>query len=64
MCTYCSCQSSFYRYSRMPGELLPTVFTSLQERIQNGFQFKSDQTGLLVSIPFLFLFLFTRKQDL
>ncbi|PRQ16798.1 hypothetical protein RchiOBHm_Chr7g0188131 [Rosa chinensis] len=36
-------------YSRMPGELLPTVFTSLQERIQNGFQFKSDQTGLLVS---------------
>ncbi|KAM5571444.1 hypothetical protein ABKV19_011838 [Rosa sericea] len=36
-------------YSRMPGELLPTVFTSLQERIQNGFQFKSDQTGLLAS---------------
>lgn len=36
-------------YSRMPGELLPTVFTSLQERIKNGFSFKSDQTGLLAS---------------
>ncbi|XP_068305423.1 uncharacterized protein [Pyrus communis] len=36
-------------YSRMPGELLPTVFTSLQERMKNGFPFKSDQTGLLAS---------------
>lgn len=56
LCTYCFYRWSFYRYSRMPGELLPTVFTSLQERITNGFSFKSDQTGLLVSHPFLFLF--------
>ncbi|CAN6585706.1 unnamed protein product [Malus baccata var. baccata] len=36
-------------YSRMPGELLPTVFTSLQEGMKNGFTFKSDHTGLLAS---------------
>ncbi|TQE12831.1 hypothetical protein C1H46_001477 [Malus baccata] len=42
-------------YSRMPGELLPTVFTSLQERMKNGFTFKSDHTGLLISCPFLLL---------
>ncbi|KAJ4839057.1 hypothetical protein Tsubulata_027630 [Turnera subulata] len=34
-------------YSRMPGELLPTVITSLVMRAENGFPFKSDQTGLL-----------------
>ncbi|XP_050377176.1 uncharacterized protein LOC126794486 [Argentina anserina] len=36
-------------YPRMPGELLPTVFRSIHERIQNGFQFKSDHTGLLAA---------------
>ncbi|XP_075649880.1 uncharacterized protein LOC142620392 [Castanea sativa] len=36
-------------YSRMPGELLPTVITSLQTRINEGFSFKSDQTGLLAA---------------
>ncbi|KAM2228062.1 hypothetical protein ACFXTI_014799 [Malus domestica] len=36
-------------YSRMPGELMPTVFTSLQERMKNGFTFKSGHTGLLAS---------------
>ncbi|XP_038687372.1 HEAT repeat-containing protein 6 isoform X2 [Tripterygium wilfordii] len=34
-------------YSRMPGELLPTVITSLQAKIEEGFPFKNDQTGLL-----------------
>ncbi|TYH58158.1 hypothetical protein ES332_D08G135000v1 [Gossypium tomentosum] len=33
-------------YSRMPGELLPKVILSLQARIEAGFPFKSDQTGL------------------
>ncbi|TYH06086.1 hypothetical protein ES288_A08G130100v1 [Gossypium darwinii] len=33
-------------YSRMPGELLPKVILSLQARIEAGFAFKSDQTGL------------------
>ncbi|CAN6718351.1 unnamed protein product [Malus baccata var. baccata] len=41
--------STPYVYSRMPGELLPTVFTSLQERMKNGFTFKSDHTVLLAS---------------
>uniref|UniRef100_A0A2N9IEJ3 Integrase catalytic domain-containing protein n=1 Tax=Fagus sylvatica TaxID=28930 RepID=A0A2N9IEJ3_FAGSY len=36
-------------YSRMPGELLPTVITSLQTRINEGFSFKSDHTGLLAA---------------
>ncbi|XP_075635937.1 uncharacterized protein LOC142608111 [Castanea sativa] len=36
-------------YSRMPGELLPTVVTSLQTRINEGFSFKSDQTGFLAA---------------
>ena len=35
-------------YSRMPGELLPKVILSLQRRIEAGFPFKSDQTGLQV----------------
>ncbi|KAF8379868.1 hypothetical protein HHK36_027333 [Tetracentron sinense] len=34
-------------YSRMPGELLPTVISSLKARIIEGFPFKTDQTGLL-----------------
>ncbi|GAB4836174.1 hypothetical protein Ancab_001087 [Ancistrocladus abbreviatus] len=34
-------------YSRMPGELLRTVISSLHTRIDGGFPFKSDQTGLL-----------------
>lgn len=38
----------FCRYLRMPAELLPTVITCLQEKIEEGFSFKSDQTGLLV----------------
>ncbi|GMH13272.1 hypothetical protein Nepgr_015113 [Nepenthes gracilis] len=33
-------------YSRMPGELLPTVLSSLRARINEGFPFRSDQTGL------------------
>ncbi|XP_021667180.2 uncharacterized protein LOC110655247 isoform X3 [Hevea brasiliensis] len=36
-------------YSRMPGELLPTVITSLLSRTENGFPFKSDQTSLLAT---------------
>lgn len=36
-------------YSRMPGELLPTVITSLQTRINEGFSFKNDHTGLLAA---------------
>ncbi|CAK7357536.1 unnamed protein product [Dovyalis caffra] len=36
-------------YSRMPEELLPRVISSLLEKTENGFPFKSDQTGLLVS---------------
>ncbi|XP_028756041.1 HEAT repeat-containing protein 6-like isoform X1 [Neltuma alba] len=36
-------------YSRMPPDLLPTVVTSLMRRIEEGFRFKSDQTGLLGS---------------
>ncbi|TXG50166.1 hypothetical protein EZV62_022690 [Acer yangbiense] len=36
-------------YSRMPVELLPTVITSLQARIEEGFPFKSDQNNLLAA---------------
>ncbi|KDP25186.1 hypothetical protein JCGZ_20342 [Jatropha curcas] len=36
-------------YSRMPGELLPEIITSLLSRTENGFPFKSDQTGLLAA---------------
>ncbi|KAI9092290.1 hypothetical protein K1719_027790 [Acacia pycnantha] len=36
-------------YSRMPPDLLPTVVTSLRRRIEEGFRFKNDQTGLLGS---------------
>ncbi|XP_017973347.1 PREDICTED: HEAT repeat-containing protein 6 isoform X1 [Theobroma cacao] len=36
-------------YSRMPIELLPKVIMSLQARIEAGFPFKSDQTGLQVA---------------
>ncbi|XVF10239.1 hypothetical protein REPUB_Repub07fG0165800 [Reevesia pubescens] len=36
-------------YSRMPRELLPKVILSLQARIEAGFPFKSDQTGLQVA---------------
>ncbi|KAL5833246.1 hypothetical protein ACOSQ3_016920 [Xanthoceras sorbifolium] len=36
-------------YSRMPGELLPMVITSLQARIEEGFPFKSDQSNLLAA---------------
>ncbi|XVF53243.1 hypothetical protein PTKIN_Ptkin05aG0084100 [Pterospermum kingtungense] len=36
-------------YSRMPGDLLPKVISSLQARIEAGFPFKSDQTGLQVA---------------
>lgn len=39
----------FYRYARMPEELLPTVIMSLRARVDEGFPFKSDQTNLLVS---------------
>ena len=37
----------------MPAELLPTVITSLQNRIEVGFPFKNDQTGLLVGCSIL-----------
>ncbi|KAL6349295.1 hypothetical protein AAG906_033951 [Vitis piasezkii] len=37
----------FYRYARMPEELLPTVITSLRARVEEGFPFKSDQTSLM-----------------
>uniref|UniRef100_A0A1J3DAH3 HEAT repeat-containing protein 6 n=1 Tax=Noccaea caerulescens TaxID=107243 RepID=A0A1J3DAH3_NOCCA len=36
-------------YSRMPGELLPKVIMSLLGRINEGFSFKNDKTGLLVA---------------
>ncbi|EEF43498.1 conserved hypothetical protein [Ricinus communis] len=36
-------------YARMPGELLPTVITSLLSRNEKGFPFRSDQTGLLAT---------------
>lgn len=47
----------FCRYSRMPTELLPTVITCLQEKIEEGFPFKSDQTGLLVVICVFFIYI-------
>lgn len=34
-------------YSRMPGELLPRVLSSLRLRIEEGFPYKSDQTSFL-----------------
>lgn len=46
----------FCRYSRMPGQLMQTVITSLRARIEEGFPFKNDQTGLLVSFTFLTYF--------
>uniref|UniRef100_A0A803QMU6 DUF4042 domain-containing protein n=1 Tax=Cannabis sativa TaxID=3483 RepID=A0A803QMU6_CANSA len=33
----------------MPAELLPTVITSIQKRIEVGFPFRNDQTGLLTA---------------
>ncbi|XP_044485404.1 HEAT repeat-containing protein 6 isoform X2 [Mangifera indica] len=36
-------------YSRMPGELLPRVITSLRLRVEEGFPLKNDQTGLLAA---------------
>ncbi|KAF4346859.1 uncharacterized protein LOC115698603 isoform X1 [Cannabis sativa] len=36
-------------YSRMSAELLPTVITSIQKRIEVGFPFRNDQTGLLTA---------------
>ncbi|CAN8276875.1 unnamed protein product [Cochlearia groenlandica] len=36
-------------YSRMPGELLPKVIMSLHAKINEGFPFKNDKTGLLVA---------------
>ena len=36
-------------YSRITGELLPKVILSLQRRIEAGFPFKSDQTGLQIA---------------
>ncbi|KAJ7015182.1 hypothetical protein NC653_004479 [Populus alba x Populus x berolinensis] len=36
-------------YSRMPKELLPGAIASLLEKAENGFPFKSNQTGLLAS---------------
>lgn len=36
-------------YSRMPKELLPRAIASLLEKAENGFPFKSNQTGLLAS---------------
>ncbi|KAJ4711744.1 HEAT repeat-containing protein 6 [Melia azedarach] len=36
-------------YSRMPGQLMQTVITSLRARIEEGFPFKNDQTGLLAA---------------
>ncbi|PON40673.1 Armadillo-type fold containing protein [Parasponia andersonii] len=36
-------------YPRMPGELLSKVITCLQKRIEVGFPFKNDQTGLLTA---------------
>ncbi|KAJ6753435.1 MALARIA ANTIGEN-RELATED [Salix purpurea] len=36
-------------YSRMPEELLPRAIASLLEKAENGFPFKSNQTGLLAS---------------
>ena len=43
------CFVVFYRYARMPEELLPTLIMSLRARVEEGFPFKSDQTSLLVS---------------
>lgn len=34
-------------YPRMPGDLLPSVISSLGMRIEEGFPFKNDQTSLL-----------------
>lgn len=39
----------YFSYSRMPEELLPKVVMSLHGRINEGFPFKTDKTGLLVS---------------
>ncbi|XP_052210867.1 uncharacterized protein LOC127813768 isoform X2 [Diospyros lotus] len=36
-------------YSRMPEDLLPTVISSLQARIEEGFPHRSDRTSLLAS---------------
>ncbi|XP_039045292.1 HEAT repeat-containing protein 6 isoform X2 [Hibiscus syriacus] len=36
-------------YSRMPRDLLPKVILTLQGRIEAGFPFKNDQTGLQVA---------------
>ncbi|XP_054824289.1 uncharacterized protein LOC129322185 isoform X2 [Prosopis cineraria] len=36
-------------YSRMPPYLLPNVVTSLRRRIEEGFRFQSDPTGLMGS---------------
>ncbi|XP_019252084.1 PREDICTED: HEAT repeat-containing protein 6 isoform X3 [Nicotiana attenuata] len=36
-------------YSRMPRELLPTVLSSIQARIEEGFLFRSDQNILLAT---------------
>ncbi|XP_059441155.1 uncharacterized protein LOC132173631 isoform X2 [Corylus avellana] len=36
-------------YSRMPGDLLPTVITSLRTRVNEGFSFRNDQSGLLAA---------------
>lgn len=47
---YGYCWYSFYRYMRMPRELLPTVIKSLQARTEEDFSSKMDQTSLLVSI--------------
>lgn len=43
---------TIFSYSRMPGELLPKVIMSLHAGINEGFPFKNDKTGLLVSASF------------
>lgn len=39
----------------MPEELLPRAIASLLEKAENGFPFKSNQTGLLVSSAYAVL---------
>lgn len=45
-----------FSYSRMPGELLPKAIMSLHARIEEGFPFKNDRSGLLVSASFSLCF--------
>lgn len=48
----------------MPEELLPTVISSLQARIEEGFLLRSDQTSLLVSVQILCMYFSTIRAKL